>query len=376
MTDAPAAVDVAAARPSRSLFDLAMLRLRRNRAAMASLAVLAAITLFCVVGPWLSPHPYDRIYQSYVGVPPSLEPYPADATLAEAMRSALDRARVSMRDFSVEGGTFRVTLTADKPIDPRTTRYIERVNEFRDARIVETRDEGRAVVVEGVVQRQWFLMGTDTSGRDLMTRIMIGGRVSLLVGLLATFVSLAIGVTYGAIAGYVGGRVDNVMMRFVDVLYSLPFVFFVILLVVYFGRNFALIFIAIGAVEWLDMARIVRGQTLALKRREFVAAAHALGVGSGAILRRHVVPNLLGPVVVFMTLMVPKIILLESFLSFLGLGIQAPLTSWGVLISEGASNIQSAPYLIIFPAIFFVATLFALNFIGDGLRDALDPRDR
>jgi oligopeptide transport system permease protein len=376
MSDALLTPAPIAAPAGRSLTALALLRLRRNRATVTSLVVLLAIALFCIVGPWLSPHPYDYVYRSYVGVPPSLEPHPPIAALEGAMKEAVARARLGMRDFSVDGSTFRVTLTSPSPIDPRNTRYIDRVDQFRDAHVIATADEGRSLAVAGTVQRVRFLMGTDLSGRDLMTRIMIGGRVSLLVGLLATFVSLVIGVTYGATAGFLGGRIDALMMRFVDILYSLPFVFFVILLVVYFGRNFVLIFVAIGAVEWLDMARITRGQTLALKRREFVEAAHALGVPSSAILRRHIIPNLLGPVVVFMTLMVPKIILLESFLSFLGLGVQAPLTSWGVLIAEGANNIQNAPYLIVFPSIFFVATLFALNFIGDGLRDALDPRDR
>jgi oligopeptide transport system permease protein len=166
------------------------------------------------------------------------------------------------------------------------------------------------------------------------------------------------------------------MMRLVDVLYSLPFIFFVILLVVFFGRNFILMFLAVGAVEWLDMARIVRGQTLSLRRQEYVQAAEALGVGTPDILVRHIIPNLLGPVVVYMTLLIPRVILLESFLSFLGLGVQEPMTSWGVLIAEGARNIQGATWLLTFPALFLVATLFSLNFIGDGLRDALDPKDR
>ena len=187
-------------------------------------------------------------------------------------------------------------------------------------------------------------------------------------------VALVIGVAYGAVAGFAGGRVDGVMMRIVDILYSLPFMFFVILLVVFFGRNFVLMFLAVGAVEWLDMARIVRGETLSLKRREFVEAARALGVPPRDILRRHIVPNAAGPIIVYMTLMVPHVILLESFLSFLGLGVQEPLTSWGVLISEGAKNIQGAPWLLIFPSLFLTATLFCLNFLGDGLRDALDPK--
>ena len=245
-----------------------------------------------------------------------------------------------------------------------------------DARIVETLEEGRAATIEARVERIRFLMGTDANGRDLMTRIFLGGQISILIGLLAATVAVAIGVVYGATAGYVGGKVDDAMMRVVDILYSLPFIFFVILLVVFFGRNVFLMFVAVGAVEWLDMARIVRGQTLSIKRQEYVEAARALGVRGPAILARHVIPNALGPVVIYMTLLVPKVILLESFLSFLGLGVSEPLTSWGVLISEGARNIQGAPWLLVFPSIFLTTTLFCLNFIGDGLRDALDPKDR
>jgi oligopeptide transport system permease protein len=361
---------------SRSLAALAWLRLKRNRAAVVSAFVLVAITLFCVAGPWLASHRYDQQFRSFVGVRPSLEPRPATDVLESAMQRAAAQARVKLEGFSITGQAFRAELSADQPIDPRVTRFVDRADEFENSSVFEIRDGGRRVVVIGDVVRDRFLFGTDSLGRDLMVRIMIGGRVSLLVGILATLVSLLVGVAYGAAAGYFGGRVDSLMMRAVDVLYSLPFIFFVILLVVFFGRNFVLIFVAIGAVEWLDMARIVRGQALALKQREFVEAAHALGVGPWGVLRRHIIPNTLGPVAIFATLMVPKVILLESFLSFLGLGVQEPLTSWGVLISDGAANIQSAPYLLIFPSAFFVATLFCLNFIGDGLRDALDPKDR
>jgi oligopeptide transport system permease protein len=280
----------------RSLWQDALVRLKRNRAAVVSLVVLAIITLLALFAPLLSPHPFDEVYFDEIGAPPN----------------------------------------------------------FANA--------------------HWF--GTDGNGRDLFVRTLYGARVSLAVGLAATSVSLLIGVTYGAIAGYFGGRVDAIMMRLVDVMYSLPFLFFVILLMVFFGRHIVLIFIAIGAVEWLTMARIVRGQTLSIKRREFIEAAHAGGVSTAKIIRRHIIPNSIGPVIVYVTLTIPQVILIESFLSFLGLGVQEPYTSWGVLISEGAAQMESAPWMLIFPAIFLATTLFCFNFIGDGLRDALDPKDR
>jgi len=280
----------------RSLWQDALARLRRNRAAVVSLFVLGFIALLAAFAPYLSPHPFDEVYWDAIRAPP---------------------------DFAAA---------------------------------------------------HWF--GTDANGRDLFVRTLYGARVSLAVGLAATSVSLVIGVTYGAIAGYFGGRIDNAMMRFVDVMYSLPFLFFVILLMVVFGRHIVLIFVAIGAVEWLTMARIVRGQTLSLKQREFIEAARAGGVSTAKIIRRHIIPNTIGPVIAYSTLTIPQVILTESFLSFLGLGVQEPYTSWGVLVSEGAAQIESAPWMLIFPAIFLAASLFCFNFIGDGLRDAFDPRDR
>ena len=220
------------------------------------------------------------------------------------------------------------------------------------------------------------LLGADSLGRDLLARLLMGLRVSLAIGLVATLVSLVIGIAWGAIAGYVGGALDELMMRVVDVLYSLPFIFFVILMMVTFGSNIILIFIAIGAVEWLTMSRIVRGQTLGLKHKEFVEAARAAGLSQGGIISRHIIPNLLGPVVVYVTLTIPAVILAESFLSFLGLGVQPPMASLGTLIAGGAQDMELAPWLLIFPALTMVVTLMSFNFIGDGLRDAIDPKDR
>lgn len=217
-------------------------------------------------------------------------------------------------------------------------------------------------------------LGTDIFGRDMLTRILYGGRVSLFVGFIATAVALLIGVTYGAIAGYAGGRIDSVMMRFVDILYALPFMIFIVLLMVVFGRNLVLLFLAIGAVEWLTMARIVRGQVQSLKQQEFVEAAVSIGLSPLAIVWKHLIPNVLGPVIVYTTLTIPNVMLLEAFLSFLGLGIQPPSSSWGLLISSGVESMEEYPWLLIFPGFALSLTLFALNFLGDGLRDALDPK--
>jgi len=229
----------------------------------------------------------------------------------------------------------------------------------------------------GVTGPSWaHPMGTDLLGRDMLARTIHGGRISILVGLVGTLVSILIGVAYGAISAYLGGRVDEIMMRIVDVLYSLPYIFLVILLLVLFSKSLLMLFVALGAVQWLTMARIVRGQVLSLKNQTFVEAARALGADDGRIVFGHIVPNTLGPVIVYSTLTIPAIILQEAFLSFLGLGVQPPDASWGVLVSEGAQMIAFFPWLTVFPGMALALTLFAFNFLGDGLRDALDPHDR
>lgn len=373
MTDT-LAPDLAPTASGRSLWVDAWARLRANRAATVSALYLLLMALVCGIGPLLVPNDFTAIYQNYTKVPPSLSAYPKPDMIGPALEKAAARARIDVSEWGQEGGQITATLTAAKPFDDRAARYFDRSDLFYDSQIQMTGEATATLTTQ--VRQSWFFFGTDQNGRDLLARTLVAGRVSLAIGLMAGLVAVVIGVVYGAVSGFVGGRTDEVMMRIVDILYSLPFIFFVIMLVVFFGRNFLLTFLAVGAVMWLDMARIVRGQTLALKRLEFVQAAEALGVSQAGILRRHILPNLLGPVIIYMTLLVPTVIIMESFLSYLGLGVQEPMSSWGVLISQGAKNMPHANWLLFFPALFLITTLFALNFLGDGLRDALDPKDR
>lgn len=232
----------------------------------------------------------------------------------------------------------------------------------------------RILIAPTVEESHWF--GTDVNGRDMFARVFYGARISLTIGVLTTLVALTIGVLYGAVAGYLGGRTGAVMMRLVDIVYAVPALFLIIVLISVFGNNFFLVFISIGAVEWLTMARIVRGQTLSVKEKGYLEAARTMGLPTFAILTRYIIPNVLGPVIVYATLLIPINILVESYLSFLGLGVQEPYTSWGRLISQGAKEIELAPWLLLAPAAFLTVTMFCFNFIGDGLRDALDPKDR
>jgi oligopeptide transport system permease protein len=288
--------DAASPHPGRSPWADARVRFMRNKAAVASLAMLLVIALVCIVGPALLPNQFDSVDWDAMKLPPTW------------------------------------------------------------------------------VNMHWW--GTDESGRDLLVRCLVGGRISLMVGLLATTASVALGIAWGATAGFLGGKVDSVMMRIVDMMYAIPYLLIAILLVTILGREFYLVVLAITAFSWMDMARVVRGQTLSLRTMEFVEAARSIGVPTRRIIFAHIVPNLLGIVVIYTTVTVPGVILTESVLSFLGLGIQEPMTSWGVLIEDGTKVMDVAPWMLLFPAALLSITLYCFNFIGDGLRDALDPKDR
>ncbi len=329
----------------RSLWTDAMLRLRKNHLAVASFWIFVGITLFCFIGPLFHPYAPDNQNRTLRATPPFAEILEYEDAFGKLNQISKADFQTRNRDLTAE---ILAEVENDQPFEYKGVEY---------SRSTAT-----------------YVMGTDGHGRDVMARIMQGGRISLGVGFLATMISLFIGVTYGSISGYQGGRLDAFMMRAVEILYSLPFTIFVILLMVVFGRSIIMIFIAIGAVEWLTMARITRNQVLQLKEQEFALAAKAIGVSTPTIIRKHMIPNLLGPIVVYATLSIPAIMILESILSFLGLGVQPPDASWGSLISDGAQKMTAYPWLLFVPASFFSITLFAMNFLGDGLRDALDVK--
>ncbi len=336
-----------------SLWGDAWHRLQKNKLAIFGLVFVALMTLVCILGPFFTGYTYEQTDLTLKASPP-LDP------LVE-------------RSEPRKNGPPKIALIALSNLGDE---FLDQTRAQRQE--IERRIEhGESYQFEKYTYRrinQKHLFGTDELGRDLLTRVLVGGRISLAVGFAATLVSVVIGVLWGAIAGFVGGQLDNLMMRFVDILYALPFTVVVILLMVWFGRNIILLFVAIGAVEWLNMARIVRGQIMSLKNQEFIEAAISLGLRQRRILFRHLLPNVLGPIIIYATLTVPNVMLLEAVLSFLGLGVPPPMSSWGVLISEGAKAMETYPWLLCIPAVFFSLTLFSLNFLGDGLRDALDPK--
>ena len=347
-------------------------RFGRDPAGLASLAAVLVMAALCFGSILWAPHPYDAVFPDYIAVPASFAAHPDATELADGLAALAERARLRVtRDAATDTLMFR----GDTPVDPRVMRYLERSDMFASAGAPVAGDGGKTLTAPVAIVRQHFLFGTDANGRDLLTRVLVAGRISLAVGALASAVALGIGVAYGAVAGYAGGRTDAVMMRTVDVVYALPFVFLVIVLLVLFGRSLWLIFLAIGAVEWLDMARITRGQTLSLKRREFVLAAEALGERGSHILVRHIVPNMGGPIVAYLALLVPRVILAESFLSFLGLGVQEPLTSWGILIADGARHVQGSVHLLVFPALALAITVVAANQLGEAILRATNAAE-
>jgi oligopeptide transport system permease protein len=319
-------------------------RLVRNRMALAGLVVVGLYALFCLAAPLLPVHPYARQVVAHENLPPSLRP------AGELMLAA--RTRYLRLVAAAEG----------RP-------------GFSGPERAELDEMARAIRTDPVHRRHYWL-GTDNLGRDMLSRLLYGGRISILIGLVGTLTSMLLGIVLGSVAGYAGGAVDGFIMRFVDILYGLPYMLLVIIMMALFGRNILNLFAAVALVSWLTLCRVVRGQIISLKHAEFVEAARSMGASPARIIFRHLTPNTLGVIVVFSTLMVPQFIMTESFLSFLGLGVSAPLASWGSLVAEGAGVMSLYPWQLLGPAVAMTVFLFAMNFLGDGLRDALDPQGR
>ena len=373
----PAAVTSA---PSLTYWQDARRRLFANKPAMVSIAFIIVLILAAIFGPLFSPFTYADQNLRLANIPPAFETYSVTSGEGTTTRFFLNASNFNLYEVDAEGHVLGLLRGERKDMLKKSQAFI-----FGDttitldysrlpARLVA--EDGATISPSGWSWNRTYVFGTDQLGRDVLVRQLYGARISLTVAFVATLVNFFIGIFYGGIAGYVGGKTDAVMMRIVEIIATIPLTLYVVLLMVVFDSGLYSIIIAIGSVFWVDMARIVRGQILSLKSQDYVAAARTMGAGTGRILTRHLLPNSIGPIIVTLTMLIPSAIFIESFMSFIGLGVTPPLASWGTLTSEAVETMRAYPHQLFFPAAAISLTMFAFNFLGDGLRDALDPRFR
>ncbi|WP_040847904.1 ABC transporter permease [Treponema lecithinolyticum] len=327
-----------------SLWDDAWKRLKKNKMALAGLYIVGIYIAVSLFAPLLPLYPYEQQFLDHIYLPPSFKP--AGVVMIAQTKASLAKtmAKEKRSEYTQQEKDMLAAMEQDVKTKP--------------------------------IHQRHYILGTDSLGRDVLSRIIYGGRISIAIGLLGTITALIIGVILGAVAGYAGGWIDNALMRFVDIMYGLPYMLIVIIMMAILGRNIFILFIAIALVSWLTVARVVRGQIISLKNSEFVEAARSMGASPNRIIFRHLLPNTLGIIIVYSTLSLPSFIMSESFLSFLGLGVSAPLASWGSLVADGVKSMELYPWLLLVPAIIMTVFLFAMNFLGDGLRDSFDPQSK